>query len=51
MWSISGLFANYNIPAKIFSVVDVSETGYKDSIPYGVVLDNRLYVEWGSGEW
>ena len=51
MWSISGLFANYKIPAKIFSVVDMSDSGYEDSIPYGVVLDNRMYLEWCSNEW
>ena len=51
MWSISGLFANYNIPAKIFSVRDMADTGYEDSIPYNLVLDDRMYVEWGSNEW
>ena len=50
MWSISGLFANYNIPAKIFSIVDMSDSGYEDAIPYSVVLDNRMYIEWGSNE-
>lgn len=50
MWSISGLFANYNIPAKIFCIQDMSDTGYQDSIPYSVVLDNRMYIEFGSNE-
>lgn len=51
MWSIYGLFANYNIPMKIFFISDISDTGYQDSIPCNAVLDNNLYIEWGSEEW